>query len=348
MPREKSDTIKLKTPKKLEEYKQSKPVQLNFFELLEPEYLPYSNTIELYDVMPKYYWGNQKRDENGRLPVMKREFTHKGEDCTITIQPASLEQKDNKFKDYYPAKREELVEDALRKLACDGNGIFLDEKVGITFTLYQLQQELKRMGHSYDLKQIKESIMTLAKSVMELKSADGKSIMISTYFDAVGLTTKDDWKSSGKKALAYVRFNPLVTDSIESKTYRLLNYNKSMSYKRVLARWLHKRLSHNFRQASLVDLYTIKLTTIIRDAGIKAYANIRQNMHEVEKALDEMVKNSVLARYETDKIKAGRKIVDVKFTFHPSVSFIKEVKYSNKKQYELVGRGKQIKGISNM
>lgn len=42
--------------KKLEEFRSSKPEQMHLFEMLAPEDKKFSNTIELYDFIPKYHW----------------------------------------------------------------------------------------------------------------------------------------------------------------------------------------------------------------------------------------------------------------------------------------------------
>lgn len=47
--------------KRLEDYEQSFPVQLQLFQYLQPDEKRYSNTIELYDFMPKYHW--ERRSE---------------------------------------------------------------------------------------------------------------------------------------------------------------------------------------------------------------------------------------------------------------------------------------------
>ena len=144
----------ISSPKKLEEYNRCKPVQLSLFEFIEPDQKQYSNTIELYDAIPKYYWRQDKNTNNTtKTQLIEREFKHKGTEYTVTIQPTILKGKDGNHKVYYPNQREELVEDALRKLACEGSGIFLDDHAGVTFTLYQLQQELKQMGHTYSIPQ---------------------------------------------------------------------------------------------------------------------------------------------------------------------------------------------------
>ena len=105
-----------------------------------------------------------------------------------------------------------------------------------------------------------------------------------------------------------------------------------MSYKRVLARWLHKRLSHNYVQASMREHYTISLLTIIRDSGVKRYPEIRNNIIQVIEALDEMKEKKVIANYEVIKLKNGRKIIDAKFQLIPHPSFVSETILSNKRK----------------
>ncbi len=41
--------------KPFERYEQKKPIQLTFFEILEPENKQYSNTVEIYDFLPKEF-----------------------------------------------------------------------------------------------------------------------------------------------------------------------------------------------------------------------------------------------------------------------------------------------------
>ena len=321
--------------KNLSEYSHSKPEQLSLFELTEPSEQCYSNTIELYDSIPKYFWGNRERENEKYLEPIDRQFEHKGVKYTVYVSPARLKDKDGVFRDYLPGQREELVEDVLRKLVCEGKGVFLDEHAGVVFTLYELQKELREKKHCHNIAELKEAIMICASSTITLQSQDGKTIVMAPFFTTVGLQTQDDWKEHGKTAKAYIRFNPLVTKSIKEKTFRLLNYDTSMSYKKVLARWLHKRMSHNYKQAHYSEPYTIMLSTIIRDSGVKEYTQLRDNVRKVKEALNEMIKKEVVATYQVVKIKEGRKIVDSKFIIRPHELFVKDVKFANKRQTDM-------------
>lgn len=343
-PKEDSDKVR-----SLDEYKAIHPEQLSLFELLEIGQKPYSNTIELYDFMPKYFWGKMerikvektdKKDPNKKqlikevLPNLERPFECRGTRYKLRIEPASIKGKDGVDRDFYPGKREEIVEAALRKLAAEGQGIFLDDAASVTFTLYQLEQELIRMGHGYNKNEIKEALLICAKTKFEVTVEDGSIVVVSSIFETLGLQTKEDWKGTGKKTKCFVRFNPLVTRSIKDKTFRLLNYDKNLSLESVIARQLHKRLAHHFTQASLMNPFGILLSTIIRDFGLTQYKKLSDNWRDVETALKELKAKEVILDYKKEQIlEADRrnKLADVKVSIIPHPRLISDIVKSNER-----------------
>lgn len=332
LPKTKSALNKVK---KLEQYKQEKPVQMTLFELLLPNEQAYSNTIELYDFIPKYHWGKVERVNGMFLKSLDREFECRGKRYMVNIQPASLKDKNGEEKYYYPSKREELVEDALRKFAVEGQGLFLDDAAGVTFSLHQLQQELASNGHTYSKDQIKDSLLVCAKTNLMVTSEDGTTILVSSLFETLGLQTREDWLSKEGKSKAFVRFNPLVTEGIKARKFRQFNYEKSMSYKNVIARQLHKRMSHHYTQASITQPYSINLTTIIRDFGLTAYDRLSHNLRDVETALGEMKEMGVILNYKVEKtLNASQrnKMTEAKVTITPHPEFVGEVMQANKHQ----------------
>lgn len=327
-----------KEAKRLEDYTPSRPMQLDFFTILSPEERRFSNTIELYDFMPKYHWGKVERVNDQFLNSLERSFECRGKKYALRIDPARIKDDDGMTRDYYPSKREELVEDALRKLASEGQGIFLDDQAGVTFSLYQLQQELKRNGHSYSKDEIKDALFICAQSNLTVTSEDGNAVIVSSLFETLGLQTREDWQGQGEKTRAFVRFNPLVTASIKNGTYRLYNYEATMSYTSTIARQLHKRMAHHYTQASVMHPYSIMLSTIIRDFGLTAYAKLPDNLRDVLKALDEMKDKSMLLDYKVEKTideKQRGKLIDAKITLTPHPEFTSEVIHANKKQKAL-------------
>lgn len=318
--------------KKLEDYEPSKPSQLTLFEFIQPAERRYSNTIELYDFMPKYHWGKTERINGKFLESLEREFECKGKEYKIEIAPAVIKDRDGVNRYYYPSKREELVEDALRRFATAQQGVFLDDRASVTFTLYQLQQELKRNGHSYSKDQIKDALLICTRTSLTVTTKDGAAVLVSNLFETLGLQTGDNWKGNGQKSKAFVRFNSLVSQSIKSGAYRQLDYEKAMSYTAVIARQLHKRMSHHFTQASLTEPYHLLLSTIIRDFGLAEYARPSLNLKQVLNALDEMKAKDVVLSYSVEKTtdpNNRNKLIEAKFILTPHPFFTNEIKKAN-------------------
>jgi len=145
----------------------STPTQLTLWQTFlpgDPKTEDYSNTVELYDAVPKYFASKKRMAEqrqDGRfLNSLKQPFRHKGKDYVVKITPARIEEKDGSEKEYYPSWREELVEEALKKVACDQlNGVYLNGVAGVQFTLYELRKELKCRGHDMHLDDLLKSLM---------------------------------------------------------------------------------------------------------------------------------------------------------------------------------------------
>src|ERR1044071_3454223 len=325
----------VKKVKKFEEYEQTKPIEMSVFEMLAAEDKKYSSSIELYDFMPKYHWGKVDRINEQFLLSLKREFECRGVKYKVTIHPARIEDSEGQIRDYYPSQREELIEDALRKLASNGQGLFLDDQASVTFTLHQLRHELEHMGHGYKVSEIKDALLVCANASIEVKSEDGTTILMSHIFETVGLHTEENWEGSGQKTKAFVRFNPLVTRSIKNRAFRQLNYEISMSYRSVIARQLHKRISHHYTQASLANTYDILLSTIIRDFGLKARDRVIHNLRAVKLALEEMVEKEIILEFDIQKImdaKKSNKLADAKIVLRPHPRFAGEMIRANKRQ----------------
>ena len=325
----------LEPPKKLADYELSQPVQLLLFELSGPTEEKYSHLVELYDFIPKYFWGKPQRIDGRFLGYLEREFECRGQAYRVRITPARLIGPDGAERDCFPGQREELVEDALRKLGSAGKGYFLDDEAGVVFSLYELQRELKKRGHDYNLRQIKDALLICAKTSLEVETADGCSVMVASLFDAIGLQTREDWQGEGTKTKAFVRFNSLVTASIRRSSFRQFNYETSMGYKSVIARQLHKRMAYFFRQASITQQYTILLTTVIRDFGLTKYKQLRDNLRQVEHALTEMEQKNVVLAWKVERIYEAQrpnKLADARFIITPHPQFVSEVIKANEKE----------------
>lgn len=311
--------------KKLGQFDITKPAQLLLFEL-SPEEDDYSQSVELYDFIPKYFWGKADRLNGKFLDNLQREFECRGRRYQLTLMPARLEMENGSFREYYPSRREELVEDALRKLMTERQSVMLDGEAGIVFTLYQLQKELADKGHTYNYGELKDAIRVLNNTDIVLKDDNEQ---IETAFSPI---ESYGFAGDGGETKTFVKFSPLVTHSIKAGTYRLINYDTAMSYKSVIARQLHKRMSHHYIQASMSNPYEILLTTIIRDFGLTPQKRLQQNLAEVEKAVQEMKDKEAIINCHVNKTFQSTprtKLVEVKFSFQPHPFFINDIKKAN-------------------
>jgi hypothetical protein len=316
--------------------KASHPHQLSLFQtFLPPEDEKYSNTIELYDAIPKYF-PLKKMDElrvQGKyLDTLTRVFEHRGKEYIVKIRPAMIETEQGE-KAFYPSFREELVEEAIRKIACDRlNGVYLNNFAGVQFTLYELRKELSKRGRSKELASLIQSLKICNLSNISVETHDGKVLIQSALFPTIIISSRHEWLKNPKGTRCYVQFNPLVTACIDEISFRQYDYSKCMEYKHQLSRWFHKRLSHNYIQASRVGPpFRIKMSTILRDSGTFESDKANENIQKIEQALNELQKKDVLWRYERGEELRGkrRKIIDIIYAMEPSDDFISEVKKAN-------------------
>lgn len=303
--------------------------QLQLFEL-DSSLKDYSNSIELYDTMPKLYLGGVKRRKDDKvesLPIISRDFMHRGRPHKLEISPAAiLDKKTGKTIYYYPSQREELVEDVLRKIATQKNRTRQNEdKIGVAFTYYEVQQELIKKGHGYSIPEIKLAIDIMSKAGLVVK--DDKQISItSNFFTTVG---KEEQELGGKERVV-VMFHPLVSRAVNSGNYRLFNYDKLMQMKMSLARWLHRRISHMFSQATINNPYEILLSTITQDSGMASYNTISERIRQVEKALKQLEDAKIISSFDTRVDKQKNKILDVLYSLYMTEEFVSDAKKANK------------------
>jgi len=323
----------------------SQPVQYSLFQHslcdTAADAEKYSNTIELYDAMPKYFASRQvmaaAREGGKYLPILRREFEHRGEAYTVEITPARYVDRQDREMEYYPGPQEELVEEALKKIACDRlNGIFLNDSAGVQFTMYELRQELKRRGHGMHLHALIRSltICRRAQVAIRKRGGDGRKVyMDSSIFPTLVIAGRDDWQQDPKQTRCYVQFNRLITHSIQKLTYRQFNYETFMRLRHPLSRWLCKRLSHHYTQASLIEPFHIRLSTIVLDSCLANARTLRHNTAHVRAVLEELREHDVLLDFrETPQTGKRRRMEDALYLLTPHPRFVDEVKKANKRQ----------------
>ena len=306
-----------------------------------------SNTIELWDAIPKYAVSprqqNACRDDNRRLPVHIQEFEYRPSHldtspatCRLKVQPASIEVEPGQFMDFYPSTDEELIEEVLKKIFSDqqyGVHSVAGNESWVRFTLYMIQKELKTRGKTRSVDEIKRSLEIMSRAVVEVEFLGQSKRLIYTDPILSSLTrmTRNDYLQD-PKAMWYVRLPAIVSKSINELTYRQFNYATLMSLPTSLSRWFHKRLSHQYTNAGLLHPYQIKFSTIERDSGLLHHSRRSANMKAIDAALDELIKRNVLLNVSSQEKRRGREIIEVLYVLHAHPDFVSEVKAANARQ----------------
>ncbi|MBS3951655.1 MAG: hypothetical protein KGZ88_01745 [Methylomicrobium sp.] len=321
--------------------------QVNFFQDFlvnsAQQKIPLSNTISLWDFLPKYSISqveqNKIRTKEGRLPLLRRNVAFQGFEYTIFISPALLA--DENGRDYYPSANESLVEDALRKIATLQNQCFfnpLESHCGVIFSLHQLRVELKKHGHTRSYQEVMKSLQILAGSGIEIRTQHGKGVSIEKFMSLTGFSSEARLGNQNSNWVAY--FHPLVYRAMNAIDYRQFNYQQMMSLKTHLARWLYKRLAHYYTNASLTTPITLSLTGIQNESGMLVRSRTNHAVSELEAIFQNFQEVHVFASFERIKRICGAKnrIIDIVYRATPHPNFIKTVKAANKRQSDTKGK----------
>jgi hypothetical protein len=326
-------------------------VQLSLFQSFlcntEDERDQLSNTIDLWDSIPRYSVSRlamtKLRSPEGTLKLLKMDFHYRGTLLKAIIQPARLEEENGETIDYYPSATEELIEDALRKIAADQQQGYFDKvsyRSGVVFTLYMLREELKRQGHSRSYQQIMQSLQILSRSTIEIRVGDDDTtrFAVSAYFPVLAGVTRKHLEAD-PHAKWLVQFHPLVTQSIDQLTYRQFNYHQMMGHSTQLARWLHKQLALKFTFASIMHSFEVRYRTIRRDSALlNGYTLVRKAIKAVDDALEELRVQKVLMAIQKREVRGPRgKLEDVVYLLTASLEFITAMKAANKRRSEALG-----------
>lgn len=287
------------------------------------------------------------RKTNPSLPILKINTTLAGQEHSIQITPAIIETKDGR-KEFYPSEREELVEQALRKMLLEQAEVINDlNQTWVWYTLKSLRKELVSMGHTMPTPAIKESLAIMSGCKLSITQNNQKAYSGSILIELI-FTDRNEYEKTGKSKCA-ARFNSLITKSIANGQYRQMNYRLYMQSSRSVTRWLYKHIVNNFRNAGYDSPpFKISGNDVISSCRLN-HARTRDSWAEIRKAFEELKDMTVeglpavvekdnlslqLLGIKENKIKKGSKIVDIIFEIRPSRRFISFSKAANKREKE--------------
>ena len=314
----------------------------------------HSNTIEFYDSIPKYAITtakqNRLRDDRGNLKPQKVHFVYrptlKPEDgseiipreipCVMTISPAQIEESDGSYKHYFPSTDEELVEEVLRKMLAEQQyGLHLVEKreTFVRYIVYFIGAELKRRSKTRSHGQIQKAIKILNETKYHIQAEglpNGFEFKGSILPEIITKTRSDFMNDPKSPSIA--RFSALVSHGINKLYFRQYNWVRLMDLKSELARWLFKRMAHQYTNASMTVPFHITYSEIDRDSGYMDKTRQTRNFAAVDKAWTELHQSNVIMSVERRETVEGRKVLDILYIIRPHPDFKDEIVKANQKR----------------
>ena len=114
-----------------------------------------------------------------------------------------------------------------------------------------------------------------------------------------------------------------------------------MELKLFLARWIYRKMSHNYTQASKEKnaCYRISLDTIVEGAGISIYDSLPNTVRRIVKALESLKDAGIIEGHGIQYHKKGRKHVNAIFRLYPSNSQIADTIKANTTKKSLRSEG---------
>jgi hypothetical protein len=301
-----------------------------------------SNAVPMWDCLPRYSISRtyaQKMHKAGTFPsLLNINCRYFGQDLSIEIQPARIRNELDVVVEYYPGATEEIIEEVLRKLSTIQNHGFFDKNTngnrsGVSFTIYQVREELKRLGYTRSHREIVLSLKILSRTLIEIKADNkkNKAYNASAYFKHLSCVSRSDIEED-PRARWHIEFHPLITHAIDALEYRQFNYELMMSHSSQLARWIHKYLIIKFTFAQIGKEFKVNFSTIKRDSALlESYGRRRKSIEAVKCSLEELVAKEILMGFsEAKTFDTTGKIVDVVYTLSPSIKFSVETKAANK------------------
>lgn len=314
----------------------------------------YSNALTFWDSLPKFFIHRRKqamlRSDAGTLEEVTQEFEVNGEKGCITLLPA-YNKKDNKRFEYFLSEEEEVLEQVLRKIFVQQNTSFKEDGkrlYGVRFTLKMLQRELKSIKRTRSITEIKTALVNLRRASFIVKCGNltHEGSIISNLYEVNKSAYEDD-----SSEMWFATFSETIADSINQLLYRQFNYTKTLHIKSQVGRWLYKKMSTEFincsvmtspiAQGKALDTWKVSLATIVKESCLFYGKPVKEVSRLIKNALNEMVKQSLIADFESENVLEGRKCIDVEFSLKITSDFVKEMKQFNlnkkqKSEYQIL------------
>lgn len=311
------------------------------------------NTLLDYDLIPRFLHDKGQKKVLAGSPKHQAERVIRFSDSEqYEILPAIIASQDKREsaegliskKQYaiYPGTREALIEDCLIHFA--QNGEFSLEKglpgyrmqdagIGVCFTLHQLRESLKSMGKEYRTDELREGLEVLLLAKYRYTNETDRDRLcgyIVSELDSIPNPHPNDKIRSDR--IVFVLFDSRASARIMKGHYRSYDAKCAMSMKSPIARYLYKQFTHQWQQANTKgqtgSIRSVDQNETILASGCSLSSNPTKKKNNMLKALKELSDKGIIEAIDhavdVVPVKAGRRIIDMRFMVRPTPQFVSQ------------------------
>jgi hypothetical protein len=358
----------------------SRPSQLELFQSFKIGKSGHkmTNLFPIYDLIPRgiysYKAQREMRDERGHFAPQKETFeirdpkTKEKELYNVIFYPAQIERPWDEEKDknlgpngtptdsYLLGTSEMVIEEILKYMACNPKYGACDTSnrgysVVVSFTFREIKSELKNIGASMSIPQIRKSLEILAGTQIKIEGVgNGEFDYQGPLLTGLVLVNRNFYEKN-PTARNRVKLADIIGQSLSTGAYRQADFTLLMGKDgrpSPLCNYLSKRLFIRFTNATKMGAlarggddrglyYDISISTLHSESKLLGNKTIYYDRTVLIRALDAMKNKGIISQWEqikTIKDESG-KVCDYIFRLTPSQSFVRSQVAANNRQREL-------------
>ncbi len=323
-------------------------LQMNLFSLLDSPTDPtsfdsiYSNSIASIDLVPRFRRGVNKAIKSTEIKpnqslIIENRYHIGQHELICRIQPAIIRHHvDGIPVEYhaYPGDREELIEKVLFLIAAN-KGLELRntaggiKRYGVSFTLYEIREELKKIGKTKSYDVIREALTVIRDSKIIISQKQDKKEITITHNVFADAALEVEGKGRARNR-CFITFSDYVVTAIQSLNYRQYPFGKVHAHKATLARFLHSYLTAYWLNANIGVLKQLSTNAIMEAFG-KSGISMPQKRRDLREAMSLLVQDGWFTHVPTAKKVQQNNIVDYIYFLEPTTQFVEDIKQANAK-----------------
>lgn len=197
----------------------------------------------------------------------------------------------------YPGTVEEIVEDALIKLAC-ANGYIDNGVVSVEFSLYELRQELKSMTKTYSIGELRTILETLHESEIIINGIYKYQKYENIRYRALEHLTLKNSSIETLKTKSSARFSRFTSTRILNGEFDDEAYNTSMRLS-ILSRHIYKLILRN-RSSITYGIFKASSSELLHTSPVKKSTNSEMN-RSLKKSFEELCAFGIITNWRLVK-----------------------------------------------